>query len=96
MTSSTEVNSVLNIIHTYNLTQYDSEEVYREPITNVKAGACGNGVKWIQKQLTKHGYDIEIDGIFGEETEKAVMDFQQKKFVDGIVGSMTRNALKGA
>ena len=98
MTSSTEVNSVLNIIRTYNLTQYDSEEVYREPITNVKAGACGNGVKWIQKQLTKHGYMLKIDGIFGNNTDACVRDFQKSKglVVDGIVGVNTRKALKGA
>lgn len=101
MTSSTEVNSVIKIIEKYNLTQYDGVdgngvpiEEYREPVTSVKKGASGNGVKWIQSQLNKHGYNLKVDGLFGEATEKAVKDFQNKVFVDGIVGKQTREFLK--
>ena len=39
---------------------------------------------------------IEVDGKFGEETEKAVMDFQKSSglLVDGIVGPITIQALQ--
>lgn len=103
MTSSTEVNSVLNLIAKYNLTQYDGVEnaiqpveEYREPVTNLKRGSKGNGVKWVQDKLNKHGYSLTIDGIFGEKTESAVKNFQTAKniTVDGIVGRQTREYLK--
>lgn len=71
------------------------ENPYREPVTNLKKGMCGNCVKWLQYELNAKGYNLEVDGIFGEETENAVKNLQEKKFVDGIVGSLTRAALKG-
>lgn len=100
MTSSTEVNSVIKIIEKYDLTQYDGcaiVDAYREPITNVKKGATGNGVKWIQEKLVQNGYKLSIDGIFGEKTDKAVREFQTAKgiAVDGVVGKDTRKKLKG-
>ena len=104
MTSSTEVNSVLNIIKRYNLTKYDAVNgnPYREPISAIKKGMCGNGIKWIQYQLNLFGYKLLVDGIFGEHTKEAVMDFQSSHFdnhgvplaIDGIVGAKTREALK--
>lgn len=101
MTSSTEVNSVIKIIEKYDLTQYDGcaiFDAYREPFTNVKKGATGNGVKWVQDKLNKHGYTLKVDGIFGENTDKAIREFQTAKglTVDGIVGVKTREKLKGA
>ena len=97
MTSSTEVNSVIKIIEKYNLTQYDFNDM-REPVTNVKKGATGYGVKWVQTKLVDNGYILKIDGIFGDKTENAVKDFQSKHglVVDGIVGNKTKTALKGA
>ncbi len=97
MTSSEEVNSVLTIIKNYDLTQYDDTYTpvsYKEPVTVIKKGACGNGVKWIQDKLNNHGYNLTIDGIFGDKTEEAVKDFQYKRFVDGVVGNLTREQLK--
>ena len=71
--------------------------LYREPFTNVKKGATGNGVKWIQDKLNSHGYSLKVDGIWGNATEKCVKDFQLKNglVVDGIVGAKTKAALKG-
>ena len=75
---------------------------YREPASNMKEGMSGNAIKWIQYQLNLFGYGLKEDGIFGINTKKAVMDFQSKHKdsngkpleVDGIVGLLTRTALK--
>lgn len=52
----------------------------------------GNDVKWLQTELH---CGLVIDGIFGNDTKKAVMDYQRAHglLVDGIVGSATRYAL---
>lgn len=96
MTSSTEVNSVLKIVERYNLTQYDTIDgnPYREPVSSISIGMSGNAVKWIQYQLKEKGYDIVVDGVFGEQTLNCVLAFQEKCFVDGIVGALTRDKLK--
>jgi peptidoglycan hydrolase-like protein with peptidoglycan-binding domain len=48
-------------------------------------------VRYLQQNLTKHGYPVSIDGLFGAKTEQAVVNFQKKKqiTVDGIVGPQT-------
>jgi hypothetical protein len=74
---------------------------YREPVSNMKEGMSGNAIKWIQYQLNLFGYDLKVDGVFGRNTKKAVMDFQSKHKdsngkpleIDGIVGAKTRKAL---
>ncbi|MDG9721668.1 MULTISPECIES: peptidoglycan-binding protein [unclassified Streptomyces] len=45
----------------------------------------------LQNLLKAHGYDLRADGLFGEKTHQAVMDFQQKKHLpaDGKVGNRT-------
>ena len=52
----------------------------------LKKGSRGNEVKELQEFL-----DIEADGVFGENTEKAVKRFQIKQGIeaDGIVGPIT-------
>lgn len=74
---------------------------YAEPTKNLKKGAKGEGVKWIQWMLTACGYSVGkcgIDGDFGSTTRSAVKKFQKEKKleVDGIVGTLTRKALKAA
>lgn len=107
MTSSTEVNSVLKYIRDYNLTQYDGEASpdpvnmgvcpYEYPAITIKYTMQGSEVKWLQWMLKRHGYNLQIDGIFGPKTLKAVKDFQKKHdlVVDGLVGKKTKAALKG-
>lgn len=59
----------------------------------------GEDVIILQQKLYLIGYDItEIDGIFGNETERAVAAFQhdQKISVTGIVTNITWRALKNA
>lgn len=57
----------------------------------LKRGDTGPAVHDLQNLL-----GIESDGVFGEETENAVIAFQQKSglFVDGIVGSHTWGMLQ--
>ncbi|MFI8945033.1 peptidoglycan-binding protein [Streptomyces sp. NPDC053750] len=45
----------------------------------------------LQNLLKAHGYDLRADGLFGEATHEAVMDFQQKHHLpaDGKVGNRT-------
>lgn len=55
----------------------------------------GNDVRQVQEALINAGFQLKVDGFFGEETDKAVRQFQQQKglTVDGIVGADTRRKL---
>lgn len=94
MTSSTEVNSVIKLIERYNLTKYDDVGALQITRT-LKKGCKGEDVKWLQANLNLKGYFLEMDGVFGEKTLRAVMDFQKKNglVVDGLVGKNTIKAL---
>lgn len=76
---------------------YTTSCPYMEPNGNVYCGMRGEGVKWVQWQLARHGATPDIDGIFGNATRTAVRTFQSKNGldVDGIVGPATRAKLKG-
>lgn len=53
---------------------------------NVRKGAKGN-ISWlIQAMLICHGFNIEVDKIFGNNTENAVKEFQRRNglLADGI------------
>lgn len=69
---------------------------FQEPKTSLKIGAKGIGVKWLQFELVEAGFELKIDGDFGEITLTALMEFQKsaKIEIDGICGSITRSALK--
>lgn len=62
---------------------------------NVRKGAKGNITWLIQAMLVCHSFDIEVDGIFGSRTEKAVKEFQARNNLsaDGICGRNTFNKL---
>ena len=70
---------------------------YSEPTGNVKYGAIGNPVRWLQWHLVKRGADIKVDGEFGAKTRSALLTFQRSAGLtaDGICGYKTRQALKG-
>lgn len=57
----------------------------------VKKGAKGNITKLIQKRLNSVGFSISTDGIFGDNTYKAIKVFQKNRKLtqDGIVGKNT-------
>ena len=102
MTSSTEVNSVIQLINKYNLTKYDDvrDELkeaqsvcpYTRTCNLIKRGMKGKSVKWLQWHLVRHGANLKIDGDFGKLTLTAVINFQQTHpplKVDGLVGPKT-------
>jgi len=91
-TSPTYVSTIMNIINNYGLTKYDGKDIslnpYRLTATVMRLGNKGESVKWVQYQLNKAGYNLLEDGIYGQKTKNAVMDFQKKNgiLVDGITG----------
>lgn len=69
---------------------------YAEPSILIRTGCYGSGVRWVQDMLNHNGYNLDVDGVFGNGTLTAVKSFQRKYnlTVDGIVGKSTRTALK--
>ncbi|GAA1905493.1 hypothetical protein GCM10009716_14240 [Streptomyces sodiiphilus] len=63
----------------------------------LRQGDRGDAVRGLQRQLTKHGYDISVDGAFGPLTRDAVTAFQRLRnlTVDGIAGPQTWRTLTG-
>ena len=55
----------------------------------------GEDVRRVQKALKAAGINLEPDGVFGNDTDKAVRQFQEQKVLtaDGVVGSETRKKL---
>ena len=69
---------------------------YPEPTKSIKLGAKGNGVRWLQYELNLHGYKLLVDGVAGNLTIGALLDFQKKHpplEPDGICGAQTRAVL---
>ncbi|MDO5645882.1 MAG: peptidoglycan-binding protein [Dermabacter sp.] len=63
--------------------------------TTIRQGHRGQNVSALQTLLNANGARINVDGIFGSATYRAVVNFQSSRGlgVDGIVGPQTRNAL---
>jgi hypothetical protein len=64
----------------------------------IKYGSRGMQVKMLQETLMYLGYDLPqygADGIFGNETRNAVVNFQRDNFIspDGIVGPITMETI---
>lgn len=68
---------------------------YPVPDKPLRRGSRGVTVRWLQRELVNHGYDILVDGDFGPKTAAAVRDFQLQNdlVVDEIVGNKTVTAL---
>jgi hypothetical protein len=51
----------------------------------------GENIKLVQLELKRHGYLIDADGAFGNQTHAAIKAFQQAKNleIDGIIGAQT-------
>lgn len=65
----------------------------------LREGDRGENVKSVQEILTRLGYRPgPADGIFGQKTERAVINFQEDRglYADGIVGPNTLGALREA
>jgi GH25 family lysozyme M1 (1,4-beta-N-acetylmuramidase) len=58
--------------------------------------ATGEDVAALQERLVGLGFAIEIDGIFGPETQNAVAEFQASRGLqaDGVVGPITLESLE--
>lgn len=101
-TSSSYVGTNMNVINKFSLdTQYDDivekpVNPFKVPQATLRKGMKGNDVKWLQYELNKHGYLLDVDGIFGEKTRNAIMRFQQDHGLvpDGICGALTLRELK--
>ena len=52
----------------------------------------GEDVRQVQQSLKKLGYKIKVDGIYGEESHKAVIKFQKSNNLDesGVIDSATQ------
>ncbi len=61
----------------------------------VRYGSQGEDVRTLQYLLAARGYSLDIDGIFGDETESKVKAFQSANGLsaDGIVGTQTWSVL---
>lgn len=97
-TAGNYVSSCMGVISRHDLTRFDTQSApqcnpYKLTDTLLKLGSRGDSVKWLQWELNNRGYALTIDGIFGSKTTEAVKKFQTDKFVDGIAGSQTLNAL---
>ncbi len=64
-------------------------------IVPVRSGNNGPAVLAVQSQLNAHGERLDVDGIFGPATERAVKQFQRRHGLEesGIVGLSTWRAL---
>ena len=63
----------------------------------LRQGDRGEQVQWIQERLEDLGYEVgEVDGVFGEETRQAIVQFQLSRGLDadGVVGAGTFYALQ--
>ncbi len=64
----------------------------------LRLGARGDAVRHLQGELKAHGASINVDGVFGSKTLRAVKNLQSSARigVDGVVGPKTWNALNGS
>ncbi len=54
------------------------------PTESLRTGSRGDSVKWLQQQLSRHGYHIVADGIYGPKTAEAVSKFRKLRGLDLI------------
>lgn len=74
----------------------DKKEVNENSPTVLRKHSAGEPVYRLQEMLNSAGYVIKLDGLFDNETEGAVLNFQKdhKLMADGIVGPLTWNTLE--
>ncbi|MEO1067208.1 MAG: peptidoglycan-binding domain-containing protein [Pseudomonadota bacterium] len=70
----------------------------RRQARELASGDKGPAVKRLQARLTKEGFDLTIDGVFGNTTRGAVCRFQRDHGIrdDGVVGPVTWATLEDA
>ncbi|MFC6489540.1 N-acetylmuramidase domain-containing protein, partial [Nitratireductor sp. GCM10026969] len=81
--------------HARRLAAHDRESA---PTRTLRRGARGPEVEHLQTMLKGLGYPLVVDGVFGPQTQDAVMRFQREQglAVDGIAGPATRERMQEA
>lgn len=78
--------------------KYNEFVAYMQALNNaaksrpvLRIGATGEQVRYLQERLRAHGYAVSVDGVYGPNTQSAVMKFQRAKGtgVDAVVGPIT-------
>ena len=98
-TSGTYVNTLVSTVDKYSLGKYDGNNII-DDITDIvldhpilKKGDRNEYVRSWQRYLISHGYDCGksgADGKFGDDTEKAVVKYQQDHQMEsGYIGAQT-------
>lgn len=61
----------------------------------LRLGSTGEAVRLLQERLKHHGRSVIVDGVFGQNTQAAVRQFQLREQlpVDGVVGAISWGAL---
>lgn len=64
--------------------------------SQISYGSQGNDVRHLQEFLNTQGYNLTVDGIFGNNTKNAVLKYQKANglTVDGIVGKNTWGSIE--
>lgn len=103
-TSPTYTSTLINTIQKYHLDEWDREVIGSIPISTpdidhptLRKGDRGDEVKQWQAFLNANDYRCgTVDGIFGNNTEKAVKQYQAAHglVADGIIGPKTWASLK--
>ena len=94
-TSSTYVNTLMNTVRKWSLDKLDANnpvtDTINDPKPTLKIGSKGDYVVIAQGRLVVAGYDIVVDGVFGQKTKQAVIQFQKEHGLaaDGVIGPKT-------
>lgn len=69
---------------------------YKEPTALIRWGSIGQGAKWVQWHLNRHGAKLDVDGLFFWQSVEALKKFQHSRGLawDGVCGPLTREELK--
>ena len=72
------------------------ESTFSAASGHIEKGSKGEDVRFLQQRLNEFGAEIGVDGSFGNQTDRAVRNFQTDHglTVDGIVGPKTMAALQ--
>ena len=74
------------------------ESTFSAASGHIEKGSKGEDVRFLQQRLNEFGAEIGVDGSFGNQTDRAVRNFQTDHglTVDGIVGPKTMAALQSS
>lgn len=72
-------------------TSHPVADIAPEHQPTLSQGSTGLEVEFVQEKLVYYGFDTDVDGVFGPETDEQIRQFQADKnlTVDGVVGTNT-------